>query len=115
HDEGDVRDEAVAETEDGGPGRAPPDVAVVVLHRGALRELVGSGHSVAATDGHTVDATRQRTSTVRRSWARTARLSRSRGATTAPGHTTQRSSSPCTRAPAPTTERPPEAVRLAAR
>ena len=57
----------------------------------------------------------QRTSTVVRSSALIALRSRSPRRTGAPGQTTQRSISPATVAPAPTTEAPPDAARLAAR
>ena len=68
------------------------------------RELIpaGSGHG-------------QRTSTVTLSPARTASTRVSPRRTVAPGHTTERTSVPSTRAPSPTTGAPPLAARLAAR
>ncbi|CAN5157327.1 23S rRNA (adenine(2503)-C(2))-methyltransferase RlmN [soil metagenome] len=53
--------------------------------------------------------------TVRRSPTRTASTSTSSARTTPPGHTTERTTEPCTTAPSPITEAPPDAERLAAR
>ncbi|CAN5742235.1 23S rRNA (adenine(2503)-C(2))-methyltransferase RlmN [soil metagenome] len=57
----------------------------------------------------------QRVATVRRSPTRMASTSVSPAPTTPPGHTTERTTEPQTRAPSPTTEAPPDAERLAER
>ncbi|HEV2810441.1 MAG TPA: 23S rRNA (adenine(2503)-C(2))-methyltransferase RlmN [Acidimicrobiales bacterium] len=53
--------------------------------------------------------------TVRRSPTRTASTSSSPASTTPPGHTTERMAEPCTTAPSPITDAPPDADRLATR